>query len=256
MDLRMGRAKWGPGQPRQRTSAAYWREPLKWDREAAAAGVRPRVFCASLADWLDDEVPIAWLADLLDLIRRTPNLDWLLLTKRPENWKSRLDSVLGYAESSPDDDIRLTFSDWGLDWYEGRPPANVWVGTSVENQPMADQRIRHLLEIPAAVRFLSMEPLLGEVRPALRCTRDTNGDGNCDRHPDGCPRIHWVIVGSESGPKRRPMHTAWAADIRRQCDPAGVAFFMKQMEVDGRVSTEMESFPFGLRVRQFPGGAS
>lgn len=213
---------WGKGAPRRRTSVSNWNQPLKWDREAAASGVRPRVFCASLADWLDDEVPIEWLADLLDLIRRTPNLDWLLLTKRPQNWRSRIDHASTSLIDAPE------LYEWLEAWMLGTPPANVWVGTSVENQPMADARIPLLLEIPAAVRFLSMEPLLGEVRPALRCTRDTNGDGDCDRHPDGCPSIHWVIVGGESGPHARPMRPDWARSIRDQCKAAGVPFHFKQ----------------------------
>jgi protein gp37 len=103
-----GGAHWGKGAPRQRTSAANWKQPLKWNREAAEdvddalhdfgadkyeAPQRPRVFCASLADWLDDEVPIEWLADLLGLIHATPFLDWQLLTKRPENWMARIEQA-------------------------------------------------------------------------------------------------------------------------------------------------------------------
>jgi protein gp37 len=230
---------WGKGAPRRRTSADNWKQPLKWDREAAeakaahdgedlvhAAYVRPRVFCASLADWLDDEVPTEWLADLLDLIRRTPNLDWLLLTKRPQNWQKRIYEVIRLLQ--PKDDTADALLAWVFEWYAGRPPANVWVGTSVEDQTRANERIPLLLEVPAKVRFLSMEPLLGEVRPALKCTRDTNGDGNCDRHPDGCPRIHWVVLGGESGTHARPMHPDWARSVRNQCKAAGVAYFHKQ----------------------------
>ena len=100
-DLRKHVAKWGAGQPRHRTSVSYWKEPLKWNRHAPmlASGVRPRVFCGSLCDWLDDEVPVEWLADLLDLIRRTPNLDWLLLTQDAD--ASPRHSLEGLAGVSP-----------------------------------------------------------------------------------------------------------------------------------------------------------
>src|SRR5581483_1094173 len=122
MDHRYGKVRWGKGKPRQRTSSANWKLPLKWNKKLSyrctscgtvfpdseleevlgwecldcntvCSPVRPRVFCASLADWLDDEVPIEWLADLLALIYSTPNLDWLLLTKRPQNWATRMDAA-------------------------------------------------------------------------------------------------------------------------------------------------------------------
>ncbi|HEX2101956.1 MAG TPA: phage Gp37/Gp68 family protein [Candidatus Synoicihabitans sp.] len=185
MDTRYGRVKWGKGAPRRRTSLSNWKQPLKWDRDAAAefiangerwaaladgstppAPPRPRVFCASLADCLDDEVPIEWLADLLDLIRRTPNLDWLLLTKRPQNWRGRISAV---RDSAP------ALRDYCDLWLAGMGPANVWIGTTVEDQVRADERIPHLLAIPARVRFLSCEPLLGPVdlaewiKPILCC---------------------------------------------------------------------------------------
>lgn len=251
MDLRMGRATWGKGQPRQRTSAAYWREPLKWDREASEkaqlfSGMpwfrhpvqpRPRVFCASLADWLDDEVPIEWLADLLDLIRRTPNLDWLLLTKRPQNWAGRIEKARRYAsmdapiaddtERERDRLSRHQLICWLLDWENGKPPANVWIGTSVEDQVRADERIPLLLQIPAKVRFLSMEPLLGAVTlPASMIMKQ--GGSVADGVAWHLFGIHWVIVGGESGPHARPMHPDWARSLRDQCKAAGVAFHFKQ----------------------------
>ena len=99
MDNRLGKVRWGRGNPRVRTSKAYWRQPLAWDLEAARAGVRARVFCASLADVFDGEVPAEWLADLTRLIYDTPNLDWLILTKRPQLFSSRLKAV---------DDLLLT----------------------------------------------------------------------------------------------------------------------------------------------------
>ena len=152
---------WGPGKPRHRTSNENWKQPLKWDREAAASGIRARVFCASLSDVFDREVDPAWRSDLWDLIRQCPHLDWQLLTKRPQLIASYLPS------------------DWGSGW------PNVWLGTSVENQLRADQRIPHLVAVPAVVHFLSVEPLLGAIT-----FKSLAG-------------IEWIIVGGESGPTPR-----------------------------------------------------
>lgn len=222
---------WGAGKPRKRTSEMYWQQPVKWDREAATAGERPRVFCASLADWLDDEVPIEWLADLLDLIRRTPNLDWLLLSKRPRNWLHRLAHAARWIGDEPGHDYDQALA-WIANWLGRVAPANVWIGTTVEDQTRADERIPLLLSIPARVRFLSCEPLLGPVDltrigayrgEALSALEEIVGTPAMER-----PSISWVIAGGESGPGARPMHPAWARSIRDQCAAAGVSFFMKQ----------------------------
>lgn len=246
--------QWGPGAPRKRTSAANWRKPLRWDREAepqpcegccscssvghysplcdgsGLVSVRPRVFCASLADWLDPEVPAEWLADLLALIERTPHLDWLLLTKRPELWRERLEAATDW-DGLIDGRLNQGADDMVSDWLKGLTPANVWIGTSVEDQQRADERIPHLLRIPARVRFLSCEPLLGPVTlPALekldRSGLRTAEIGNWGNVP--APRFHWVIAGGESGPGARPMHPEWVRSLRDQCQAAGVAFHFKQ----------------------------
>lgn len=133
-DDRFGWAPWGAGKPRVRTSAEYWKQPLRWNRRATAQGRRARVFCASLADVFDAEVPQEWRDDLWALIRITTGLDWLLLTKRPEN-------------------ITLP-ANWGSGW------ANVWLGVTAENQRRADERLPVLLAIPSVVHFASCEPLL------------------------------------------------------------------------------------------------
>lgn len=219
----------------RRTSAANWRLPLKWDIEAEASGIRRKVFCASLDDVFDNQAPERWRADLWSLIAETPHLDWLLLTKRPQNIAKMLPSqAAGHPE-----------------WGEGWP--NAWLGTTVENQTEADRRIPHLLAIPAAIRFLSCEPLLGSVE--LRHLRQYNAQGKpwidaltgivtrgqyLARSPNECsmnvsaqipgelPRLDWVICGGESGPKARPMHPDWARSLRDQCAAAGVPFFFKQ----------------------------
>lgn len=209
-----GGAHWGPHAARRRTSAANWKRVLQWDRRAWEAGKRHRVFCASLADVFDNHASILpeWRADLWALIRATPSLDWMLLTKRPGNIAAMLPP------------------DWGDGW------PNVWLGCTVVNQAEADRDIPKLLAVPAKVRFLSMEPLLGPVdlteiavpRPDLRASvvfDVLRGTGGLDR-PIGC--LDLIIVGGESGPHARPMHPDWARALRDQCNAAWVAFFFKQ----------------------------
>jgi protein gp37 len=211
MDHRFGRVKWGAGQPRVRTSEANWRKPLSWDRDAEKHGTKYKVFCASLADVFDGEQVSdlnAWRSDLWALIEATPNLYWLLLTKRPQNI------------------MRMVPPTW-----RDKFPDHVWVGASTENQAMFDLRVPVLLQVPAKVRFLSCEPLLGPLvmdngfydepyqgRDELGMTRDLLG-------ADG---INWVIAGGESGPGWRPMEMDWVRGIRDQCVAADVPFFLKQ----------------------------
>ena len=209
-----GRApNWGPEAPRRRTSAANWQKPIKWNREAAKFaekhGRKQRVFCASLADVFDNAVNPQWRADLFDLIDATPNLDWLLLTKRIGNVTQMVEAT-------------------GRD----RLPENVWLGATVVNQDEADRDVPKLLETLATVRFLSMEPLLGPVD--LRNLRDGHIDAlngiEREGHIDArmiCA-VSWVIVGGESGPDARPMHPDWARSLREQCAISGTQFFMKQ----------------------------
>ena len=204
MDHRFGQVKWGPGQERKRTSAANWKLPARWNKEAEGAARRPRVFCASLADVFDPDVPTAWRAELLTLIDDTPNLDWLLLTKRPELVRALL------MEASN-----------GNVW-DFRHMPNVWLGTTVENQLSADERIPHLLGVWARVRFLSCEPLLGLVQLGI-CAGD--GFSFFDYGLGaGFGHVDWVIAGGESGPNARPMHPDWARDLRDQCAAAGAPF--------------------------------
>ena len=208
---RYGKAEWGPTAQRVRTSAANWRKPIIWNRKAAAEGVRRRVFCASLADVFEDNPQVeTWRAELFGMIEQTSSLDWLLLTKRPENVN---EMVPGRWRTV------------------GRWPANVWVGTTIENQAAADKRIPELLSVPTLVHFLSCEPLLGPVSLA----------GHLGA-------IEWVIAGGESGPQARPMNPDWVRRLRDQCVAAGVPFHFKQWggltpkangrELDGRIWDE------------------
>ena len=208
-------AEWGANGTRIPASESYWKEPLKWARKAAAAGERRRVFCASVADVFEDRADLdAYRERLWALIKATPELDWLLLTKRPER-------MAAWAETH--------------EW-----PVNAWAGTSVEDQKAADERIPRLLRIPARVRFLSMEPLLGPVdllkwtqRHAVNQYDDcTNWCRRCAAAREGGwlpdAEIGWVIVGGESGRHARPMHPDWVRSIRDQCANAGVPFHFKQ----------------------------
>lgn len=245
---------WGAGEPRRRTGASTWAQPMAWQRSAAAFqaqhGRRRRVFCASLADVFDNEVPPIWRADLFALIKATPDLDWLLLTKRIGNaWKMMADAC-GVSQAS------LTL-----------PLHNVWLGATVVNQEEVDRDVPKLLRVPAAVRFLSVEPMLGPVDleamrygpPCTGCGMPVHldaltGSTSCLHACDG-PQfegIDWVICGGESGPKARPMHPDWARSLRDQCAAAGVRFFMKQMGGNRDKRGALDDLPVDLRVRSFP----
>jgi protein gp37 len=277
--VKMRGVKWGKYGNRIIASDSMWKQPLKWNRQAEAEGVRKRVFCASLADVFegrstmpDESVgPINEARiRLFNLIVATPHLDWLLLTKRPEN-------VLLFLDWLSDIGTRSTL------------PDNVWIGTTVENQEWADKRIPELLKIPAKVRFLSAEPLLGPVDlqqhfgichdcDALIDEHRYNGEFLSAYHYP--PGIHLVIVGGESGPKARPMDITWAMSIIEQCKVAGVPVFMKQLgtnpigfgqfehennegygiEIGGdsgnrlsdRKGGDMSEWPDNLRIREVP----
>ena len=217
---RYGTVEWGAGKPRKLTSESNWQQPIKWNREAEKTGERKRVFCASLADVFDNEVPEEWRVRLWKLIYDTPHLDWLLLTKRIGNARHMLP----------------------LGAFRGGPLPNLWLGISVVNQEEADRDIPKLLSVPAKVRFLSMEPLLG---PVVLAPKDKTVELLSQWYgPDGFdrtgsqpikeratwlfPKIDWVIVGGESGKEARPMHPEWAISIRDQCSAARVPFFFKQ----------------------------
>jgi len=209
---RFKQVEWGPGAPRKRTSEGNWKKPMQWEREHekffAEHGHRRRVFCASLADVFDNEVDPQWRMDLFSLIAQTPNLDWLILTKRIGN-------VIPMCSGDG-----LMF-----DMIRER----VWLGISVVNQAEADRDIPKLLAVPAAIRWLSMEPLLGPVHIGMYLSR-TNmpGFNIMPGFRDPLPGIDWVVIGGESGKDARPMHPDWARNLRDQCQAAAVPFFFKQ----------------------------
>lgn len=184
---RVGQNVWGVGSPRRFFGDKHWNEPLRWNAAAELAGKRARVFCASMADVFEDRRDLdVWRERLWGLIAATPWLDWLLLTKRPE-------AVMRLAP-------------WNDSW-----PENVWLGTTVEDQRRALERLPVLENIPAVVRFISAEPLLDAI--------------------DLAPWLHsldWVITGGESGSKARPSSPSWFLALMNQCMAADVAFHFKQ----------------------------
>lgn len=189
---RFGMEVWGKRSDRRWLSDSYWRQPLAWDRQAKATRSRARVFCASMADVFENRRDLdPWRLRLWSLVDQTPNLDWLLLTKRPEC----------IEELVPWKDI----------W-----PKNVWLGTTIENQKWAQRRAPLLVKFPAAVRFVSCEPLLGEVDLSPWMDRKSGR------------AINWVIAGGESGHYARPTNPEWLVSLRDQCKTHSIAFHFKQ----------------------------
>jgi protein gp37 len=195
MDHRYGKVKWGPLGERIRTSGRNWQYPVKWQRDAETFqrrhGRRLRVFCASLADVFDNQAPVGARDDLWKLIRDCPDLDWQLLSKRPQNMRKMLPK----------------------DWEWGYP--NVWLGITTENDKYYRLRWPIVAKIPAVLRFISFEPAIG---PLL----------DLDLGYDNLPLPGWVICGGESGPEARTMKVQWARDCRDECQRRDVPFFFKQ----------------------------
>lgn len=268
-------------------SKGFWKDAYRWDREAAKRGVIESVF-PSMIDWLD-EMPAGiidqdgkWLdanevrARFLRVISETLNLRWLLLTKRPEMFISRIWNVILPMTDGTGNDGE--FWQWLVDWHGGKPPSNVWFGTSVENQKAAEERIPCLLKIPAKVRFLSVEPMLGPIEFSDVTKRS---DAVAQLGKRALSGIHWVIFGGESGPGARPCNIEWIRDGVKQCRAAGVKVFVKQLgslpvqtlvqfgysgsgipfdpsghPIAGKITDkkggDMAEWPVDLRVREFP----
>lgn len=224
LSKRYGWVEWGPHGERKRTSAANWKKPRQWAKAARGAERRPRVFCASLADVFDNQAPTEWRKDLFDLIAATPELDWLLLTKRPENLARMFPTGL---------------------WM------NVWLGTTCEDQERYDRRWPLLAaQRNVPVRFISYEPAIGPLRiQSMALVLDYP----VKMFPD------WIICGGESGPGARMMQPQWASDIKADCELVGVNFFMKQMTGKKPIPPELllREFPGAVALsRPHRGGAT
>ena len=236
---RLWKVQWGAGAARRQfISARDMLEAL--DRKAQRIGKKLRVFHNSLSDMFDNEVPDGWRMDAFKIMADTPNLQHLVLTKRIGN-------VRHYTQHDG-----LAFDLMG--------DGSVWLGATVVNQEEADRDIPKLLAVPAAKRFLSIEPLLGTIDLGL-CDCD-NGSVAAPGGAGGvtCPKcsgtggrtLDWVIIGGESGPGARPMSPDWARSIRDQCEEAGVALFVKQMGGSRDKRGELFDLPDDLRIREVP----
>ncbi len=208
-DKRTGGDYWNPHMRSRRTSDANWRKIYKWNEQAKHEGRSRKVFCGSMMDWCDNAIPDSWRDDLFRLIKETPFLDWQLLTKRATR----------IARCLP------------TDWTNGYH--NVWLGVTCENKEYGYPRIDCLRQMPAAVRFVSADPLL-------------EGDMD-DIYLDG---IDWLIIGGESGPGFRKMEEMWATDLLDSCDEQGVAVWFKQHggNTKDKGGCELE----GIEYKQWP----
>lgn len=179
---------------------------------------RPRrIFWNAHGDLFHEAVPVEWIDRAFAVMAMTPHHQHQVLTKRPDRMRGYLTQDRSLAICKQMDTLSepTAASLEGVKALAERMPLpNVWLGTSVEDQTRADERIKHLLATPAAKRFLSCEPLLGEVDIFLE--------------PGSTTGLHWVIVGGESGPGARPMHPNWVRTLRDQCEGAGIPFFFKQ----------------------------
>lgn len=212
LDSRWGHDSWGKTKPRRVTSNSYWMQPLRWNQEALRLGRRDFVFCASLADVMDDEAPAGARERLWQLIDGTPNLTWQLLTKRPHRYEHYLPP-------------------------NGFPHGNVWLGTSTENQQFYDMRwpiLQRAAEGLSLIAFVSYEPALGPLTIRQHSVLPS-----------------WIIAGSESGPKRRPAETEWFEELRDECTALGVSFFMKQLGAR-TPEQGAALIPASLLIHQFP----
>lgn len=286
---KFGGIKWGDDGERKISSDATFDAPLKWNKRPWVCDLcghatdkadlsncpncdgdltgfhRRRVFSLSLGDWLDPKVPVAWLVRMLDIIRRCPDLDFLLCTKRPELWSERIAAARGsLTKIRSSDDLATSF--WCQVWLGAQnqsgplvalPPQNIWIIASAEDQPRYDERRPHLEAIPAVVHGWSLEPLLGPIR----------------LHSED--KANWAIIGGESGKNARPCEPQWIRSIVEQCKSASTAVFVKQLganvfwnpsadapskyadriaafEIKHPKGGNMEEWPNDLRIRQFP----
>lgn len=225
-------AHWGKGVARRTFGEKHWAEPLNWQKAAAKAGRVDKVFCASMADVMDDESPVGEWEKLISLINETPNLLWQLLTKRPQRFVKRL-PVMGFSY----DNVILGTTTENQEFYDVRMEP-LRLAAYYLTQRNLDRRNVYPLEPERRLvqTFVSYEPALGPITMTGRYKPD------------------WLIFGGETGTGHRDMDVAWAENIKAECEIFGVAFFMKQMGAY-RPATAAQIIPTHLLVRQFPEGA-
>lgn len=227
-----------------RLNEAELRKPLRWRRPR-------RIFVCAHGDLFAESVPDDWIDRVFAVMALAPQHTFQVLTKRARRMRDYLGARAGdwqtvWPDANPPGSLQISRYEQrlimgGAPWENLQPPsfplANVWLGVSAEDQTRADERIPDLLATPAAVRWVSAEPLLGPIDFARVMV-------------DGDPRLDWIVVGGESGAGARPMHPAWARSIRDQCAEAGVPFFMKQMS--GATKRAMPTIPDDLMIREYP----
>ncbi len=197
-------------------------DPMRWTKPSM-------VFVNSMSDLFHEDVDDVMIEKIILVMMQSPKHTFQVLTKRAKRMQEFLSSFHTPKQG-------------------GWPLPNVWWGVSVENQAAAEERIPLLLKTPAAVRWISAEPLLGDL-DLIRFFPHYRETGRC-KHA----MLDWVVVGCESGPGARGMDLAWARDIRTDCEEAGVPFFMKQITGPSGKLSEMSDFPIDLRIRQYPTG--
>lgn len=275
MDKRYHKVNWGPGNPRTLTSEGNWALPYRWNRQAQQQGIRPRVFCASLADIFDEEVPPDWRKRLWGVVHDCNHLDWLMLSKRPQHFRAMLPAGPGTEGGG---------GTFGTPW----PWSWVWLGVTCEDASQVD-RLRILRSTPAALRFASLEPLLECFLPqdhlflCQRCLGSMGWIPTAEQKPlpiadallanlmGDCPDclgtgwgIAWWILGGESGHQARPCHLEWIETIAAHVSANGGLPFVKQLGSHplragtpfkvppGTKGDDPASWPESLRIRQVP----
>lgn len=286
-----GKELWGVNAPRHIASEQMWRKPFAWNAAAAEVDERHRVFCASLADVFEDRPDLRVpRARLLGTIALTPHLDWLLLTKRPEGVMRLVEAVARDLHSDPNrsrtqerrrDDAAYNLADR---WVDGKAPANVWIGATGEDCRRVLDRAEALDKIPARVKFMSAEPLLEDIAPALETVlgieweepseideaiaimegKDPPFGSWVRRFPS---QLDWIIFGGESGVNARPCDIEWIRRGVDVCRGAHATPFVKQLgskvhstavswpnklPTKHKKGGDITEFPPDLRIREFP----
>lgn len=243
---------WGYGAPRLERIASTRNKPIKWNKEGPDGR---RVFCGSLMDWLDREAPLHLQRELVEMILETPRLNWLMLTKRPDRWRPLMEMIVSSMVITPPKNPEVIGKLCG--WLNGDAPENVWFGFSAEDQINFDIRWDIVRDIPAAKRFVSVEPQLSMIEFGNRkvegvLTRARSNpdapDHNIEISETTVGKLDWAIFGGESGPGARPYNVDWAVKGVAECRKLGVTPFVKQLGAKPEINGT------GIRLKDSKGG--